>query len=109
MLKRWQNPGDITNVPRMENSKTGVFDAASSRWLTGGSFLNVRTITLSYDFGKSILSKINASGMSLYVSGENLYLFAKRKGMNVNQAFSGVTSNAYTPSRIITAGLNVNF
>lgn len=109
MLKRWTTPGQVTDVPRMDNSKTGIFDAGSTRWLVSGSFLNVRTVTLSYDFGKNILSKVKAGSASVYVSGENLWLFTKRKGMNVNQAFTGVTSNAYTPARIITAGLNINF
>lgn len=109
MLKRWKQPGDNTNIPRLENSKTGVFDAASTRWLTSGTFLNIRTITLAYEFGKNVLSRLNASSMSVYFSGENLFLFTKRKGMNVNQAFTGVTSNAYTPSRIITAGVSINF
>jgi hypothetical protein len=36
-------------------------------------------------------------------------LFSARKGMNVSQAFTGVTSNAYTPARILTAGINVTF
>jgi len=29
--------------------------------------------------------------------------------MNVNQSFDGTTSNTYTPARIITAGINLNF
>lgn len=108
-LKRWTTPGQVTDVPRLDNSKTGIFDAGSTRWLISGSFLNIRTVTLSYDFGKEVLSKLKSTGASVYVSGENLALLTKRKGMNVNQAFSGVTSNAYTPARIITAGLNINF
>lgn len=109
ILNRWQKPGDITDVPRMENAKTGIFDAASTRWLVDASFLNIRSLTLSYTVPSSIYSKINATGASFYISGENLHLFSKRKGMNVNQAFSGVTSNVYTPSRIISVGLNFNF
>ncbi|MGV3530678.1 MAG: SusC/RagA family TonB-linked outer membrane protein [Flavisolibacter sp.] len=108
-LKRWQNPGDVTDVPRLENSKTGVFDAASSRWLTNASFLNVRTISLAYSLPHSLTSKIQANNVSVYVSGENLYLFSHRKGMNVNESFAGTTSNSYSPSRVITAGINVNF
>lgn len=108
-LKRWQKPGDITEVPRLENSKTGIFDAASSRWLTNASFLNVRTLTFSFDFPKNLLSRINAAGASFFLSGENLYIFSHRKGMNVNESFAGTTGFVYTPSRIITAGINVNF
>lgn len=108
-LNRWRKPGDITNVPRMDASKTGVFDAASDRWLVDASFLNVRSITMSYKIPVSLLSPIKAQGGSFFVSAENVLLISKRKGMNVNQGFDGVTSNVYTPSRIITAGINVNF
>jgi hypothetical protein len=109
ILNRWTKPGDITNVPRMQNSAVGIYDAQSDRWLTDASFLNVRSITLSYDLPKSILSKMKASDGSLYIGAENVYLFSKRKGMNVNQAFTGVTSNVFTPARIITAGATLNF
>jgi len=108
-LKSWQKAGDITNVPRMDNSKGGVFDAQSSRWLTSASFLNIRSVSLSYNLPKSIIGKVNASGARIFVSGENLQWFSARKGMNVQQTFTGVTSNAYVPARVVTAGINVNF
>lgn len=109
MLKRWMKPGDVTNVPRMDNAKAGIFDAQSSRWLTDASFLNIRSITLSYKIPKTVVSRINAQDASIYLGAENVFLFSKRTGMNVNQAFTGVTSNVYTPARIITAGVTVNF
>lgn len=108
-LNRWTKPGDVTNVPRMQNNATGVADAQSDRWLIDASFLNIRSITLSYEIPTALLSKINAKSASFYVGSENVALFSKRKGMNVNQSFNGNTSNVYTPARIITAGLTLNF
>ncbi|HEV8287160.1 MAG TPA: SusC/RagA family TonB-linked outer membrane protein [Chitinophagaceae bacterium] len=108
-LKRWQSPGDITNVPRMQNSALGIYDARSDRWLTDASFLNIRSITFSYELPKSLVSRINAQDANFFIGSENVYLFSKRKGMNVNQAFTGVTSNVFTPARIITSGLTINF
>ncbi len=109
ILKRWTKPGDVTNVPRMQNSAVGIYDAQSDRWLIDASFLNVRSITLSYELSKTLMSKINASDGSFFLSAENVFLFSKRQGMNVNQAFTGVTSNVFTPARILTAGVNLNF
>lgn len=108
-LKRWQKPGDITDVPRMQNNTLSVFGAASDRWLIGSSFLNIRSINLSYDLPKSLTGKINARDASVFLGAENVYLFSKRNGTNINQSFSGTNSNTYTPARIITAGINVNF
>lgn len=109
MLKAWQKSGDITNVPRLDASKTGVFDAASSRWLIDASFLNIRNISIGYNIPASMVSKIQASNARFFVNGENLAWLSKRKGLNVQQSFTGVTSNVYVPARVITVGLNVNF
>jgi TonB-linked SusC/RagA family outer membrane protein len=108
-LNRWTTPGQVTNVPRMQNNATGVFDAQSDRWLIDASFINIRSITLSYELPQSLVSKISGKGASFYVGSENIAMFSKRKGMFVNQSFAGTTSNVYTPARIITAGLTVNF
>ena len=49
ILGRWQKPGDITNTPRMDAGRTADFNGASSRWLIDASYLNIRSINLSYD------------------------------------------------------------
>lgn len=108
-LQAWQKPGDVTDVPRMDNSKGGVFDVASTRWLTDASFLNVRSVSLAYNLPAALVSRIQAANARFFVNGENLQWFSARKGMNVQQNFTGVTSNAYVPARVITVGLNVNF
>lgn len=109
MLKRWRQPGDITNVPRMDNAQTSIFGATSSRWLTDASFLNIQSISLSYDMtaGK-VLNKLRLTSARFFVSAENVKMFTKRKGMNPGQAFSGVTSIGYIPARVINFGVNVN-
>lgn len=107
MLQRWQKPGDVTNVPRLDYAKTTPFGAASSRWLTSASFLNFKSASLSYNLPKSILQKITISNARVYVSGENLKLWNARVGMDTQQAFSGTTSNDYSPARTITFGINV--
>ena len=109
ILDRWQQPGDKTNVPRMDASETSNFNAGSTRWLTDASFLNLRHATLSYNLPAVINDKLGISRSRVYLSGENLFLVNARKGMNVQQNFSGTTSNFFTPSRVITMGLNVKF
>ena len=109
ILNRWQKPGDATDVPRMQNNATGTFDAQSTRWLIDASFLNVRSINFGYDLPQSLLSRIKATSASVFVGAENVALISKRKGTNINQSFAGTTSNSYTPARIITAGINLNF
>jgi TonB-linked SusC/RagA family outer membrane protein len=109
MLRRWQKPGDITNVPRMDNAQTSIFGAASSRWLTDASFLNIQNISLAWDITKSeFLRKMTVNNARVFVSCENVRMFTRRQGMNPGQAFSGVTSIAYIPARVLNFGINVN-
>ncbi len=109
ILDRWQQPGDITDVPRMDASQTSNFNLTSTRWLTDASYLNLRHATLSYNLPAVINNKLGTSRSRVYISGENLFLMNARKGMNVQQNFSGTTSNVFTPSRVMTLGLIVNF
>ncbi|HET9280062.1 MAG TPA: SusC/RagA family TonB-linked outer membrane protein, partial [Flavitalea sp.] len=108
ILKRWQRPGDITNVPRMDAGRTTDFNATSSRWLVDASYLNIRTISLAYSLPKSLISRLNISNAQFFISAENVAFFSERTGLNNQQAFSGVTSNAYPPARVVTAGLSLN-
>ncbi len=110
MLNRWQKSGDISNIPRLDNGRTTDFNAASSRWLVDASYFNIRTINLSYSLPKSLLTKMKLGAGQFFVSIENVGFFNKNKrvGLNNQQAFSGVTSNAYPPARIFTAGITLN-
>ena len=109
ILDRWQQPGDITDVPRMDISKTVDFNATSDRWLVDASYLNLKQISLGYNLPKELLDNIGVSTAKFYVSAENVFSLNARKGLNIQQEFSGTTSNVYTPSRIVTLGLNVKF
>jgi TonB-linked SusC/RagA family outer membrane protein len=106
MLKRWQKPGDITNVPRMDNAQTSFFGATSSRFLTSSSFLNIQNVTLSYDHTFASQKPFNSA--RIYISAENVRMFTERSGMNPSQSFSGVTSIGYIPAAVLNFGVNIN-
>ena len=109
ILNRWQNPGDVTDVPRMDNVASAQTNGQSDRWLVDASYLNFRSVNLSYTVPKFIAERIDAQAATIYVTGENLGWVSARKGMYVSQNFSGVTSNVYSPARVLTVGLNVSF
>lgn len=109
IFKRWQKPGDVTDVPRLDAGRTTDFNATSSRWLVDASYLNIRTITLAYNLPKAVTSRLNITNSQVFLSAENVAFFSKRKGLNNQQAFSGVTSNGYPPARVLTAGITLNF
>lgn len=108
ILKRWQKPGDVTDVPRMDNGQTNNFNANSSRWLIDASYFNIRNITLSYALPRSFLSRYKITGATVFFSSENVAFSSKRRGMNNQNAFSGITNSVYPPARVITGGININ-
>ncbi len=108
IFQRWQKPGDITNIPRMDAGRLVDHNGASTRWLVDASYLNIRSLNVSYNLPKNLVSKAKISNAQFFISAENLAFFSKRTGLDNQQAFSGVTSNAYPPARIITTGLTFN-
>lgn len=106
IARAWKQPGDITDVPKLEN---GLPNSISSRYLIDASFLNIRNISLGYNLPRKWLGYIKSENARIFINGENLHWFSKRKGMNVQQSYTGITSNVYVPARTISLGLNVNF
>ena len=109
ILNRWQQPGDVTDIPRMDASQTANFNATSDRWLVDSSYFNLKRINFSYNLPENLLSSLDVSTAQFYVSAENVFSINARKGLNIQQEFNGTTANVYTPSRVVTVGLNVKF
>ncbi|GHB65880.1 SusC/RagA family TonB-linked outer membrane protein [Persicitalea jodogahamensis] len=106
ILDRWQNPGDITNVPRLDAARTADFDATSDRWLIDASYLNIRTVTLGYLLPTTIASKLFLQNAQIYVSGENFFIKSNRKGLNVQQSFNGISNNAFSSQKSLVMGIS---
>jgi TonB-linked SusC/RagA family outer membrane protein len=70
-LKRWQKPGDITDIPQARFSESNG-TRTSSRWIYDGSFLRLKDVTLGYNVPKRLTKKINIERLRLYVSGLNI-------------------------------------
>ncbi|WP_313360048.1 SusC/RagA family TonB-linked outer membrane protein [Empedobacter sp.] len=109
MLSAWKSPGDVTNVPIMSTANTTNASAASSRWLVSSDYLTIKTVQLGYNFDKRAIEGIGLSNLRVYVSGENLYSWTARQGLEPAQSFNGTTTYRYTPSRTVSLGLNVSF
>ncbi|KEO73243.1 SusC/RagA family TonB-linked outer membrane protein [Anditalea andensis] len=108
MLRRWQQPGDVTDVPRMDVTTAAQSDGASDRWLVDASYLNIRSINLSYTLDRQLLDRLRVKGATIYLAGENMGWLSQRRGMFVSGNFQGTSSNVFTPARTFTLGLNVN-
>ncbi|MCK0115189.1 SusC/RagA family TonB-linked outer membrane protein [Gelidibacter sp. F63206] len=109
-LRTWKNPGDVTDVPRMQNGSSNLAPTLTSRWLTDASYLSLRNVTLSYNLNDDVANKIGIDRLRLFLSGENIFIINERKGLDPQYNLSGTPSgNDYNPNRVISVGLNVAF
>ena len=110
ILKAWSSENTTSNIPRLQYGDT-YSAATSDRFLTDASWLALQNISLGYTFPKQLVSRLKLSSLRLYVSGENLTYWSKRKGFDPRISYSGSVSSDvnYAPARTITAGLSVQF
>ncbi len=77
-LRRWKQEGDITNVPRATNTDNNRNGRVSDRFVTDGSYLKIRNITLGY----TVPLKENKyiGNFRVYATVQNPFCFAGYKG-----------------------------
>jgi len=109
VMNSWKNPGDVTDLPRLEYTNSSLY-ATSDYFLTSSDYFNIRNVTLSYEFPKKIIENWGLGQLRVYATGENLYMFTARKGMNPAFNIAGTQDVfAYSPSRSIIFGFNLQF
>ncbi|MFZ4261946.1 SusC/RagA family TonB-linked outer membrane protein [Sphingobacterium sp. HJSM2_6] len=88
---------------------TGANRRVQTKYLQDGSYLRVRNISLSYNFGKEVLKSKFLESIRLYVTGENLFLFDKLPtGFEADAADLG-SGGIYPYLKKYSFGVNINF
>ena len=105
-LRRWQKPGDITDVPRIEIAGKST---TNDRFLVDASYFAIKNITLGYTLPKAWMQKVKLSSVRVFGSVDNLALFTHLQGMNPQYNFSGETSYSYSPNKTWSLGVEINF
>lgn len=110
IFNRWQQPGDVTDVPRLSNAADANVNSASTRFLTKADYLTLNNVRLTYNFGERLLQSIGIEGLSIWASGDNLWQHTQRKGFYPSTDESGASSvYRYAPLSTITGGLRAKF
>lgn len=115
-LDRWQNPGDVTNVPEarlLGGNGTGE----SSRYIDDGSYLRLKTLTLGYSLPAAVIDRLNLRKVRVYFTGLNLLTFTGYNGWDpeVNTDFTagnvtlGTDFYAAPQAKTYTFGVNIGF
>lgn len=73
-LKRWQQPGDITDVPRLTFFGNNYTIEQNSRFLEDASFVKIKSATLSYTLPEKISTRLKVDKIRLYALGTNLWI-----------------------------------
>lgn len=112
---RWQKPGDITDVPRLDAEYILVGTTAnshSSRFLMNGNYVKLRNITLGYTLPSELTEKIYISRLRVYVQTDNFYTWGSKNYRGFDPASvgaNGVQWWNFPQARNIVFGVNVSF
>ena len=77
MLSRWRSEGQITNQPKAIFGDPMGNSRFSDRWIEDGSYLRLKTISLSYTIP---IKSTFISGLDLWVAANNLVTFSNYLG-----------------------------
>ena len=98
-LESWKEPGDITMVPQARLGYSNGDQGRSSRYISDGDYVKLRSAMLSYDLPASFVRKLNLTGMRIYLQGQNLLTFTKFIGWDPEVSSDFAVDN-------ITSGLD---
>ncbi len=113
VVRRWQNEGDVTNMPRANYGDVIGNNDMSDRFVEDASYLKLRDVTVSYTWNKKIWNFIQSG--SIYVSGQNLICFTDYLGIDPEFAYSnaasmmGVDYGKVSLPKSVKIGVNLHF
>jgi TonB-dependent starch-binding outer membrane protein SusC len=115
LLNAWTPENTNTKIPKVES--TASFSTSGqncSYYIQDGSFLKLRSLVLGYTLNPSLLTKINISGLRVYMQAANLFTITKYDGIDPevggSAAAFGIDGGSYPRSEPnVTFGLSVTF
>lgn len=120
---RWQNPGDVTEYPRINyDGLNNQFNQPHTGWLEDGSYVRLKTLTLGYNFQDGLLERLKIDRARVYLSSNNLLTFTNYTGYDPEvDHYTGVNSGAnsgllrgydngtYPQAKTFVLGVNLTF
>lgn len=105
-LDRWQQAGDITDVPRLHQAN---FPARNNtRFLFDNTYLKFDNLNIAYTFSNDLLKKFKLSALSIFVQVTNLgYIYSTTAPENRN-SIAEYRFN-FPESRTYSTGLTLSF
>lgn len=114
VLNRWTPDNRNTDMPRAVGNGNVNNVRNSTRFVEDGSYLRLKSFTLSYNFDSKKMR--NISRCQLYLTGQNLLTFTQYSGFDPEvNAFGrsatelGIDYGTYPHARTLTIGANLDF
>ena len=108
---RWQTEGQLTDVPRATFQDPMGNARFSDRWIEDGSYLKLKTVTLSYTLP---MSTTFLQGFQFWIQANNLLTFSHYLGADPEFAMTGsvigqgIDLGRLPQSRSFVAGVKIN-
>jgi TonB-linked SusC/RagA family outer membrane protein len=116
VLARWRKSGDITDIPRVTFDENAHNNEGSDRYVEDGSYMRLKTLSLTYNLPQKLLEKFKLQNLSVFVNGYNLLTFTNYKGQDPEISIAStnpwaVGMDKYQTARSIsyTLGLKLTF
>jgi len=114
VLRRWTTTNRNTDIPKVITNGNLYNVNNSSRFIEDGSYIRLKSVTLSYDFNMERIKAIKK--LSVYATAQNILTLTKYSGFDPEvNAFSniptalGVDYGTYPQSVSVILGANVEF
>jgi TonB-linked SusC/RagA family outer membrane protein len=108
-LQRWQQPGDILNVPKASNNPDYYYSSSSGNFFDA-SYFRLKNISLSYNLPAKWVSRIGIDRLRVYAQGQDLYTWWHKNNpfLDPESGAFGTTNNL-PPMRSIVFGTQITF
>ncbi len=111
-LGRWNGDGTSNTFPRLTTNDTnGNFTNPSNFYLENGDYLRIKVVQFGYSLPNALVSKISASKIRLFMTGQNLFTLTKYTGFDpeIGGNVMGIDKGYYPQARTIMFGANLQF
>ena len=109
VLSRWKGEGTSNVIPRAVYSDPNGNNRISDRFVESGSYLRLKTISLSYNFPLQWVKIFSVESARLTLSCENVATITGYSGFDPEVGINGIDLSSYPVSRTFNIGFNVNF
>ena len=109
--KRWQSEGQVTDMPKVTFQDPMGNSRFSDRWIEDGSYLRLKTVTLSYSLP---VNSTLLQGFQFWIQANNLFTWSKYLGSDPEFTMTsavigqGIDLGQLPQCRSILAGVKIN-